>query len=151
MPFVAESRVVATTDDGVISPSVSVIAGVVVAVATDPLTPLAVATLTVVTVPAPPPIAVRKVEASSAETELSALTRMKRTALGLVRVNSPPPTVVAPRVARPAAASASSTSESPKSVMVLATRLPLLARAGKVFAANVVCEKASATDDRRER
>jgi len=43
------------TEDGVIAPSVSVMAGVVVAVATEPLTPLAVVTETLVTVPVPPP------------------------------------------------------------------------------------------------
>ena len=41
----------AATDEGVIAPSVRVIAGVVVAVATEPLTPLAGATETLVTVP----------------------------------------------------------------------------------------------------
>ena len=41
----------AATDVGVIAPSVRVIAGVVVAVATEPLTPLAVVTETDVTVP----------------------------------------------------------------------------------------------------
>lgn len=42
------------TDEGVIAPSVKVMAGVVVALATEPETPLAVTTETVVTVPAPP-------------------------------------------------------------------------------------------------
>ena len=41
------------TEDGVIAPSVRLIAGVVVDVATDPLTPLAVVTLTEVTLPTP--------------------------------------------------------------------------------------------------
>jgi hypothetical protein len=40
-------------DVGVIAPSVNVIAGVVVEVATDPLTPFAVVTETLVTVPDP--------------------------------------------------------------------------------------------------
>lgn len=44
----------AATEDGVIAPSVSVIAGVVVAVATVPETPFAVVTETDVTEPAPP-------------------------------------------------------------------------------------------------
>src|SRR5437588_278399 len=41
----------AATDEGVIAPRLSVMAGVVVAVATVPLTPLPVVTLTEVTVP----------------------------------------------------------------------------------------------------
>ncbi len=45
----------AATLDGVIAPSVNVMAGVVVAFATLPDTPLAVVTDTVVTVPEPPP------------------------------------------------------------------------------------------------
>jgi hypothetical protein len=49
----------AATLDGVIAPSVSVMAGVVVAFATLPDTPLAVVTDTVVTVPEPPPAAVQ--------------------------------------------------------------------------------------------
>ena len=56
---------------------------------------------TLVTVPVvldvPAPIAERNVAASSALTVLSALKRGKVTALGLVRVNMLPPTVVAPR------------------------------------------------------
>ena len=44
---------VAATDVGVIAPSVNVIAGVVVEVATEPLTPFAVVTETEVTVPVP--------------------------------------------------------------------------------------------------
>ena len=44
------------TVDGVIASNVSVIAGVVVAVATEPETPLAVVTETLVTVPVPPPL-----------------------------------------------------------------------------------------------
>ena len=43
-----------------------------------------------------------------------------------------------PSVALPAEASASSTKDKPKSVIVLATKSPVLARAGNVFAANVV-------------
>jgi hypothetical protein len=45
----------AATLDGVMAPRASVIAGVVLALATDPDTPLAETTLTVVTVPDPPP------------------------------------------------------------------------------------------------
>lgn len=45
----------AATLDGAMAPSVSVMAGVVVAVATEPLTPLAVVTETDVTVPDPDP------------------------------------------------------------------------------------------------
>jgi hypothetical protein len=56
---------------------------------------------TLVTVPVvlevPAPIAVRNVVASNALTVLSALNRGKVTALGLVRVNMLPPTVVAPK------------------------------------------------------
>jgi hypothetical protein len=44
------------SDEGVIAPSVRVIAGVVVAVATEPLTPFAVVTETLVTVPGAPPL-----------------------------------------------------------------------------------------------
>lgn len=43
------------TEVGVIAPSASEIVGVVVAFATEPLTPFAVLTLTEVTVPVPPP------------------------------------------------------------------------------------------------
>jgi hypothetical protein len=43
----------ATTEVGVIAPNAMVIAGVVVAVATVPLTPFAVVTDTLLTVPAP--------------------------------------------------------------------------------------------------
>ena len=50
---------VAATEDGVIAPSVRVIAGVVVAVATVPLTPFAVVTEVLVTVPPPVPVALR--------------------------------------------------------------------------------------------
>lgn len=50
--------------------------------------------------PVPAPIALRKVAASKVETVLSALKRGKVTALGLVRVNKLPPTVVAPRLVR---------------------------------------------------
>ena len=46
----------ATIELGVIAPKVKVIAGVVVAVATVPETPLAVTTETLVTVPDPPPV-----------------------------------------------------------------------------------------------
>ena len=49
----------AATLVGLIAPSVSVIAGVVVALATLPDTPFAVVTDTVVTVPDPPPAAVQ--------------------------------------------------------------------------------------------
>ena len=48
---------VAATEDGVIAPSVRVIAGVVVGFATVPLTPLAVVTEVLVTVPPPVPVA----------------------------------------------------------------------------------------------
>ena len=68
---------VAATDDGVMAPSVMVIAGVVVAVATVPLTPLAVVTEVLVTVPLPLPDALsvlpvmeRFVPTISSETEV---------------------------------------------------------------------------------
>ena len=51
--FVPVTVPVAATDDGVMAPSVRLIAGVVVDVATDPLTPLAVVTETLVTDPTP--------------------------------------------------------------------------------------------------
>lgn len=72
-----------------------------------PLTLRPVGTLipTLVTVPVveevPAPIAVRKVDASSVDTVLSALIRGKVTALGLVRVKKLAPAVVAPRLVRP--------------------------------------------------
>jgi len=63
---------------------------------------------TLVTVPVvllvPAPIAVLKLAASRAETVLSALTLRNVMALGLVRVNRLPPTVVAPRLVRAPAA-----------------------------------------------
>jgi hypothetical protein len=63
---------------------------------------------TLVTVPVvelvPAPIAVRKVEASRAETVLSALKRGKVMAEGLTNVKTFPPTVVAPRLVRASAA-----------------------------------------------
>jgi hypothetical protein len=68
---------VAATDDGVIAPSVRVIAGVVVGFATVPLTPLAVVTEVLVTVPPPVPVALivlpvieRFVPSISSETEV---------------------------------------------------------------------------------
>ena len=57
---VPETVEVAATEAGVMAPRVKVMAGVVVAVATDPLTPLAVTTDAEVTVP-PVPVAVRVV------------------------------------------------------------------------------------------
>ena len=85
------------------------IAGVVVDVATDPETPLAVVTETEVTVPAvddvPAPMAVRKVAASRVDTLLSALIRIKVIADGFVSVNTLDPTVVAPKEVLPVAAS----------------------------------------------
>ena len=54
--------------------------------------------------PVPAPIALRKVAASSALTELSALKRGKVTALGLVMVKRFPPRVEAPRPVRAVAA-----------------------------------------------
>ena len=51
-PVVAAARVSAFTEVGVIAPKVRVIAGVVVGVATEPETPLAVTTDALVTVPA---------------------------------------------------------------------------------------------------
>lgn len=96
------------TEVGVMAPNVSVIAGVEFEVATDPLIPLAVTTDTSVTVPeveeVPAPIAVLKVAASRAETELSALNLGKVTAEGFARVNKLEPTVVAPRDDLPVAA-----------------------------------------------
>ena len=59
-----------------------------------PLMPLLAEML--VTVPVPAPIAVRKTVAFSALTLLSALTRKKLIAEGLIRVSKLPPTVVAP-------------------------------------------------------
>ena len=56
-PTVCEARVKAFTDVGVIAPKVKVIAGVVVDVATEPETPLAVVTDTDVTVPEPDTVA----------------------------------------------------------------------------------------------
>ena len=55
VPVVPDTAPVEATEDGVIAPSVSVIAGVVVADATEPETPLAVVTETLVTVPDPEP------------------------------------------------------------------------------------------------
>ena len=55
IPPVALIAPVAATEVGVIAPSVSEIAGVVVEVATVPETPLAVVTETEVTLPEPPP------------------------------------------------------------------------------------------------
>ena len=50
---------VAATEDGVMAPSAMVIAGVVVGFATVPLTPFAVVTEVLVTVPPPVPVALR--------------------------------------------------------------------------------------------
>ena len=50
---------VAATEDGVMAPSAMVIAGVVVGFATVPLTPFAVVTEVLVTVPQPVPVALR--------------------------------------------------------------------------------------------
>ena len=51
----APDKTIEFTDDGVIAPRVSVIAGVVVGLATEPDIPLAVTTETPVTEPVPPP------------------------------------------------------------------------------------------------
>jgi hypothetical protein len=75
--------------------------GVVVPVATEELKSVPVVpsvnAATEVTVPVPAPIAVRKVGASNALTELSALIRKNEIVLGFVSVNKLEPTVVAPR------------------------------------------------------
>ena len=98
VPVTAEVKL---TPDRV-PPRVSEPDAVTVPVRVRPLTVPVPATL--VTVPVvelvPAPIALRKVAASKAETVLSALKRGNVTALGLVRVNILPPTVVAPRLVR---------------------------------------------------
>ena len=102
---VPEMVEVAATEAGVMAPRVKVMAGVVVAFATDPLTPLAVTTDAVVTVPVaeevPAPIAVLKVAASRAETVLSAFKRGKVIAEGFTSVNIDCPIVVPPKDVRP--------------------------------------------------
>lgn len=91
-------------DDDTVKPPLNVDAVDVVA----PL-PVTVANVSAsavkVPLPVPAPIAVLNVAASSVDTELSALTLRKVTALGLVKVNRLDPTVVAPIPVRAVAAS----------------------------------------------
>jgi hypothetical protein len=82
--------------------------GVVVVFVMDNGFPLVPETVTLVTVPfplpTPAPMAVRKLAADNAETELSALNCGKVIAEGLVKVNIDCPTVVPPKLVRPVAA-----------------------------------------------
>lgn len=95
---------------GIAYPAVNVKANVPEEVTGEPLTDNPVGTVieTEVTVPVvedvPAPMAVLKVAASKAETVLSKLNLGNVTADGLVRVNRLPPTVVAPKLVLPVAA-----------------------------------------------
>ncbi len=90
VPVVPDTAPVEATLEGVIAPSVNVMAGVVVAVATVPDTPLAVTTETVVTVP-PPAIVLqpKPVPVVHVNAEVAALHEGTAKPLGVVVVSAP--------------------------------------------------------------